>query len=151
MIAIQVLYVTSDDNHPFLCLKGVVPFEHLIEAQGIGKESVYYLQTSLEQLGVTMVNSSELEVKAVVQVNALVLNRMSMPCISEVVERPLDMEVVKGLPGFLIYTAQPADTLWDIAKAYHTTVDWICELNELSSDQIRQGQKLLLVKQMENL
>ena len=129
----------------------MVPFEHLVETTGIGKDSVYYIQTSLEQLGVTMVNSGELEVKAVVQVNALVLNRVSMERISEVEERPLDMDVVKGLPGFLIYTAQPADTLWDIAKAYHTTVDWICELNELSSDQIRQGQKLLLVKQMENL
>ena len=55
-----------------------------------------------------MVNSSELEVKAVVQVNALVLNRMSMPCISEVVERPLDMEVVKGLPGFFSGIQCPA-------------------------------------------
>jgi hypothetical protein len=151
VISIQVLYVTSDDNHPFLCLKGVVPFEHLIEAAGIGKDSVYYLQTSLEQLGVTMVNSGELEVKAVVQVNALVLNRVRMERISEVEEHPLDMDVVKGLPGFLIYTVQPADTLWDIAKAYHTTVDWICQLNELSGEQVRQGQKILVVKQMENL
>ena len=98
-----------------------------------------------------MVNSGELEVKAAVLVNALVLNRISMQHISEVEERPLDMDAVKGLPGFLIYTAPPADTLWDIAKAYHTTVDWICQLNELGTDQIRQGQKLLLVKQMENL
>lgn len=151
VISIQVLYVTSDDNHPFLCLKGVVPFEHLVEAPGIEKDSIYYLQTSLEQLSVTMVNSGELEVKAAVLVNTLVLNRISMQHISGVEERPLDMDAVKGLPGFLIYTAQPADTLWDIAKAYHTTVDWICQLNELGTDQIRQGQKLLLVKQMENL
>ncbi len=151
VISIQVLYVTSDDNHPFLCLKGIVPFEHLVEAPGIEKISIYYLQTSLDQLSVTMVNSGELEVKAAVLVNALVLNRISMQHISEVEERPLDMDAVKGLPGFLIYTAQPADTLWDIAKAYHTTVDWICQLNELGTDQIRQGQKLLLVKQMENL
>ena len=74
-----------------------------------------------------------------------------MQHISGVEEHPLNMEEVKRLPGFLIYTAQPADTLWDIAKSYHTTVDWICQLNELSSDQIKQGQKLLLVKQMENL
>ena len=51
VISVQTLYVTSDDGHPFLCLKGVVPFEHLVEASGMGKDSVYYLQTSLEQLG----------------------------------------------------------------------------------------------------
>ena len=150
VISIQVLYVTSDDNHPFLCLKGVVPFEHLVEADGIGKDSIYYLQTSLEQLTINMVNSEELEVKAVVQINALILNRMTMQHISGVEERPLDMEAVKRLPGFLIYTVQPADTLWDIAKAYHTTVDGICQLNELGAEQVKMGQKLLLVKQMEN-
>ncbi len=151
VISVQVLYVTSDDNHPFLCLKGVVPFEHLVEADGVGKDSVYYLQTSLEQLSINMVNSGELEVKAVVQINALVLNRMSMQHISGVEERPLDMEAVKRLPGFLIYTAQPLDTLWDVAKSYHTTVEQICQLNELGTEQIKAGQKLLLVKQMENL
>lgn len=150
VISIQVLYVTSDDGHPFLCLKGAVPFEHLVEADGIGKDSIYYLQTSLEQLSINMVNSEELEVKAVVQINALILNRMTMQHISGVEERPLDMEAVKKLPGFLIYTVQPADTLWDVAKTYHTTVEQICSLNELGSEQVKMGQKLLLVKQMEN-
>ena len=150
VISIQVLYVTSDDSHPFLCLKGAVPFEHLVEADGIGKDSIYYLQTSLEQLSINMVNSEELEVKAVVQINALILNRMTMQHISGVEERPLDMEAVKKLPGFLIYTVQTADTLWDVAKTYHTTVEQICSLNELGSEQVKMGQKLLLVKQMEN-
>lgn len=150
VISIQVLYVTSDDSHPFLCLKGAVPFEHLVEADGIGKDSVYYLQTSLEQLSINMVNSEELEVKAVVQINALILNRMTMQHISGVEERPLDMEAVKKLPGFLIYTVQPADTLWDVAKTYHTTVEQICSLNELGSEQVKMGQKILLVKEMEN-
>ncbi len=151
VISLQVLYVTSDDNHPFLCMKGVVPFEHLIEAPGIEKNSIYYLQTSLDQLTVNMVNSGELEVKAAVQINALVLNRVSMQHISGVQERPLDIETVKKLPGFLIYTAQPSDTLWDVAKAYHTTMEQICQLNEISGEQIKPGQKLLLVKQMGNL
>lgn len=151
VISVQTLYVTSDDGHPFLCLKGVVPFEHLVEASGMGKDSVYYLQTSLEQLSINMVNGGELEVKAVVQINALILNRVVMQHISGVEERPLDMEAVKRLPGFLIYTVQPSDTLWDIAKAYHTTVDGICQLNELGTDLVKQGEKILIVKQMENL
>ena len=150
VISVQVLYVTSDDGHPFLCLKGVIPFDHLVEASGMGKDSVYYLQTSLEQLSINMVNGEELEVKAAIQINALILNRVTMQHISGVEEHPLDMEEVKRLPGFLIYTVQPSDTLWDIAKAYHTTVDGICQLNELGTDLVKQGEKILIVKQMEN-
>lgn len=147
-VQVQVLYVTSDDSHPMLCLKGSVPFEHLIEAPGITKDSVYYLRTSLEQLSVDMVSSGELEVKAVILVGALVFAHVSMECITQVTESPLDLEAVKALPGFLLYVAQPEDTLWDVAKAYRTTMERICELNDLPAQEIKPGQKLLLVKEM---
>lgn len=150
-VSVQILYVTSDDTHPFLCLRGMVPFEHLIEVPGIGKDSVYYLQTSLEQLAVNMVSSEELEVKAGILIRALVLNRVSMQHIERVEEHLLNLEAIKALPGFLIYVTQPADTLWDIAKAWHTTVDQIVSLNELSASEVKPGQKLLLIKQMEKL
>ena len=150
-VSVQILYVTSDDTHPFLCLRGMVPFEHLIEVPGIGKDSLYYLQTSLEQLAVNMVSSEELEVKAGILIRALVLNRVSMQHIERVEEHPLNLEAIKALPGFLIYVTQPADTLWDIAKAWHTTVDQIVSLNELSASEVKPGQKLLLIKQMEKL
>ena len=74
-VQVQILYVTSDDSHPMLCLKGLIPFEHQIEAPGIGKDSVYYLNAWLEQLSVDMVSSGELEVKAIIQVHALVFAR----------------------------------------------------------------------------
>lgn len=150
-VSVQILYITSDDSHPFLCLKGSLPFEHLIEAPGIEKESVYYLQTALDQLSVNMVSSEELEVKAGILIHALVLNRVNMQHIDRVEERPLNMEAIKAQPGFVIYVTQPADTLWDIAKAYHTTIDQILALNDLPASDLKPGQKLLLVKQMEKL
>ncbi len=151
VVAVQVLYVTSDDSHPFLCMKGAVPFEHLIEVSGIGNNSVYYLQTTLDQLSVNMVSSEELEVKAGILIHALVLDRVTVQHISDVREHPLNLEAVKALPGFLIYVVQPSDTLWDIAKAYHTTGEQICSMNEMASQEVLPGQKLLLVKQMENM
>ena len=66
-------------------------------------------------------------------------------------EHPLNLEAVKALPGFLIYVVQPSDTLWDIAKAYPTTGEQICSMHEMASQEVLPGQKLLLVKQMENM
>ena len=147
-VQVRILYVTADDSHPMLCLKGSIPFEHRIEAPGISRDSVYYLNSWLEQLSVDMVSSGEVEVKAVILINALVFARRSMDCITDVEESPLDLNAVKALPGFLLYVAQPSDTLWDVAKAYRTTVSRICELNGLPSEDIRPGQKLILVKEM---
>ena len=147
-VQVQILYVTSDDSHPMLCLKGSVPFEHQIEAPGIDGSSPYYLHTSLEQLSVDMVSSGELEVKAVILVNALVFARRTFDCITEVQENPLDLDAVKNLPGFLLYIVQPSDTPWDVAKAYRTTTERICELNGLPAEELKPGQKLILVKEM---
>ena len=147
-VQVQILYVTADDSHPMLCLKGSVPFEHQIEAPGAGKDSVYYLHASLEQLSVDMVSSGEVEVKAVIQINALVFAGKALKCITDVTESPLDLEALKALPGFLLYVAQPSDTLWEVAKAYRTTTERICELNGLASEELKAGQKLILVKEM---
>jgi len=46
--------------------------------------------------------------------------------------------------GFIIYTVQPGDTLWSIALDAGLTVDRLKALNELTSDSIIIGQRLLL-------
>jgi len=148
VVSVQVLYVTSDDSQPFCCLKGIVPFEHVIEVPGMETDSIYYLQISLEQLAVNMVSSEELEVKAGIHVNTLVLGKMYLQHMTGVEEFPPDLEELKCLPGFLIYTVQKNDSLWDLAKTYHTTMEHIQNLNELNGTDIVPGQKLLLVKQI---
>ena len=41
------------------------------------------------------------------------------------------------------------DSMWDIAKRFYTTVEEICELNELEEDRVVPGMPLLLVKKVE--
>lgn len=43
-----------------------------------------------------------------------------------------------------IYTVKAGDTLWNIAKRYNTTVEKLMELNNLSTDLIMIGQKLIV-------
>ena len=46
------------------------------------------------------------------------------------------------------YIVQPDDTLWTIAKKFHTTIGTIISTNELADEQVKQGQRLLLVKEI---
>ena len=39
------------------------------------------------------------------------------------------------------------DDLWSLAKRYYTTMDGIMELNELSSKELKEGDKLLIFKE----
>ena len=40
------------------------------------------------------------------------------------------------------------DRLWDVAKRFHTTVDHVMEMNELDQEEVKEGQRLLLVKEL---
>lgn len=149
VIQVQILYVTADDSHPVLCRKEQIPFTQEVEVPGIGADSVWQVQLSLEQVAAEMAGGSELEIRAVAAVQVLVLEQIRVEYITEIQENPLDWEKIRELPAFVICTMQLSDSLWSMAKAYRTTPERICELNGLTEDEIRPGQKLLLMKEVQ--
>jgi hypothetical protein len=149
IVRMKILYITGDDAMPFYSMDAMLPFNHVVEARGIRPDCVYYLRTDLEQLSTTMLDGNEIEVKAAVSLNVLVLNCLEERIIERVEEQPLDMETIRTMPGITVYIVKSGDTLWDIAKGFYTTVEEICALNELEETQVRPGQPLLLVKKME--
>lgn len=44
------------------------------------------------------------------------------------------------------YIVREGDSLWKIAKANHTTISQLMETNDLKSEEIQKGDKLLIVK-----
>ena len=50
------------------------------------------------------------------------------------------------LPGMTGYMVTEKERLWDIAKQYKTTVKNIMEINELESDEVLPGDKIMIVK-----
>ena len=96
-----------------------------------------------------MIDSDEIEVKIVMNLNALVMNQMEMGIIREIEERELDREKLKSMPGIVGYQVQQGDTLWDIAKKFYTTIENIMELNGLESEEVKPGDGLLLMKKGE--
>ena len=51
-----------------------------------------------------------------------------------------------SLPGITGYVVQKDESLWDIAKRYHTTEEEMMRTNGIAGGQISPGQKLVIVK-----
>ena len=66
--------------------------------------------------------------------------------ISDIRIAELDASKVEDLPGMVVYVVQPGDNLWNIGKKYYVSVDRIKAINELVSEDIMPGEKLLIVK-----
>lgn len=56
------------------------------------------------------------------------------------------MEALQESPGIIGYIAKEEDRLWDIAKENFTTISDIVSTNQLSSEQIKAGDKILIIK-----
>ena len=150
IIQVRILYIIGDDDMPFYSMDAMIPFSHVVEAPGIGKNCTYHLRTDLEQLSTTMIDSDEIEVKIVMNLNALVLKQTDTGIIREIEERELDKEKLQNMPGIVGYQVQPQDTLWDIAKKFYTTIETIVQLNDLESDEVKPYDTLILTKKVES-
>lgn len=149
IVQIRILYIVSDDEMPFYSMNAMIPFSHLIEAPDIDEDCQYHLRTDLEQLSTTMIDSDEIEVKIVMNLNALVVRQQSMEIMDDIEEQELDPEKINQMPGIIGYMVQPEDTLWDIAKSFYTTIDTIKTLNNLETEEIRPYDTLILMKKIE--
>lgn len=149
IVQVRILYIIGDDDMPFYSMETMLPFSHTIEAEGISQDCAFHLRTDLEQLSTTMIDSDEIEVKAVINLNALVFRQRLTGIIREIQEQELDREKLRSMPGIVGYQVQPGDTLWDIAKKFYTTIENIKELNSMEGEEVKPYDTLLLMKKVE--
>ena len=150
-VLVQILYVSADDTMPFAVLEGSIPFSHSADVPGLDENCRYSLDIGLEQLSTTMADSEEIEVRAAVNMNLFVVRPHRQLCIADISEHDLDLQKVQRLPGIVGYIVQEGDSLWDIARTYYTTPGRIMEMNHLETEEIRRGDHLIIMKELERI
>ena len=148
ILEVNVVYASSNDKQPIGSEEIIIPFEHNVEVIGINENSKYFIKTYMEQLSADMVSSDEVEIRSSIMLDALVVNPINENVIVDVTEEPLDMNIIKNMPGMVVHIVEEGESLWNIAKTFYTTVDNIKKINNLQSDSIYPGDKLLVVKQV---
>ncbi len=147
-LCITTMYLCTGGQNTLYTTKAVLPVEQTIEVPGIQQTSVHRLQWNLEQLVVTMLDSDELDIKAVLNYQMIVFSTDMTSLITDMKVTELDMNKISELPGMVIYIAREGDTLWDIGKRYYVPISQLKEVNELTSESIKMGDKILVIKGM---
>ncbi len=144
----RILYLTADDSSPVGASTQMLPFHVVAEAAGLTDSSVWQMEPGLEQLSAVMLGGDGVEVKAIVTIDILMLQPVCEQVILDVREEEVDVERLKKMPGIVGYIVQEGDSLWTLARRFHTSVDAIMEANHLADDRIHVGDKLILVKEV---
>ena len=148
ILKVRMLYITASDDMPIGIAEGVIPFSRQIEAEGIRPEDTYELSAGIDQLTVILADNSQADIKAVIGLDAIVFRQENNALITGIGSQPVDLEQYEKQPGIAGYIVKSNDRLWDIAKEHHTTVADVMQMNQLSSEHVNRGDKLLIVKQM---
>lgn len=148
---VNVFYVTSDDNAPMGSIRAAVPFSNKLQVKG-GPGMEYSINATIEQLTAVMTGSNELEIKGSVGLDAICFEPYEMAVAVDCSVEPFEESEFLKFPSIIGYIANGEDTIWDIAKKYHTTPASIRSSNHALADRssddmkVRRGEKLLLVK-----
>lgn len=142
-----MLYISGDDRKPYDVLKTQLPFQYEMELPGAGPEDNAEVQAALEQLQITILDGEELDVRAVLVFRVTAFRQKEHYLVGAVKTAPLDVKKLGSLPGMVVYVVKPGDSLWSIGKRYYVSVDRLRKLNNLTSDVLQPGQKLLIVKE----
>ena len=148
VLEVKLLYLTDEDARPVQAATRLVPFHYEAETPGITEDSIWYLEPGLEQLTAVMAGGGQAELRGVITLDLFVLQPETRQIILQAQVHPVVTEKMKAMPGIVGYLVQPGDSLWDVAKRFHTTEKSILEANELPGDAIKAGDCLILVKEI---
>ena len=151
VVEVEILYISEDDKRPMNSLKGAIPFSVNIEVKGMKPDSTYEIKPNVDSLSVMMLDSDEIEVKASINLNTIVFDKIVESIITDISVNDLDLEKLQAMPGFIGYVVKPGDSLWKIAKRYYTTVESIMGINNMEDDRIREGEKLIIMKKVDTI
>lgn len=151
-IIANVFYVTSNDSSPLGSIRAAVPFSNKIQinSDGPAENMEYVINAGVEQLSAAMTGSNEMEIKGSVGLDTICFAPCETESVMECEVKEYEENEFLKFPSIIGYVASGEETLWDIAKKYHTTIDSIKNGNhifaERTSDRVKRGDKLLLVK-----
>ncbi|MDR2888517.1 MAG: DUF3794 domain-containing protein [Lachnospiraceae bacterium] len=143
---LQVLYESTDEKVPYGVVRAIFPFSYTLNAEEITGNCIFRLQADLEQLSVTPIEPRELDVKAILCFRGNVYEQLNEKTIEQINVSEPDIDKMSDLPGIAVYIVKPGESLWDIGKRYYIPVAQLKEANDMQTEEVKPGDKVLIVK-----
>jgi LysM repeat protein len=142
LLNVEVLYKTNDEDKCAHVVRDEIPFTTAVEIPGAKIDMQCVAKVALENIEAA-IEANTIGIKAIVSVYGRVNYLTNKEFLVNVVPKEGEKPAKKA--SITIYVVQKDDTLWKIAKKYHTTVDTLVHVNELESlDSVRAGEKLII-------
>lgn len=123
-----------------------IPFEYEVDTVALPQEASVRVVSSLDMLSANLVNSEEIEIKAQANLGISIFVSEKTDVILDMKVSDIDYSKKAAVPGIVGYIVKEGDTIWSIARKYYATTEAIRTVNKLESDDIKAGDRLIIVK-----
>ena len=140
-----ILYLSQEESAPVSGFKHISEFSHSFDVPNAGSDTACDARVFVEHTSYNLSGEDSLELRFILGLAVKSL-KTGTTCLVEDMAEFVPEEPIT-YPCMVLYFVQKGDTLWKIAKRYHTTVDAIKTLNHLDCDTIYPGQQLKIMAQ----
>ncbi len=134
---VSVLYLSDNKENPICCQKAEIPVFHTIDADNVSDVT---LMAECEHISYALTSGGDVEIRASVIISGeerVVLKRQIMT--------EVEKHGTEGRNEIVIVFASGGESLWDFAKKYKVSSEYIAQLNELDEAlPLDEGRKLVI-------
>lgn len=141
----DLLYFTANPSDPPAAAKLNLPFHQMVEDMGIQKPVRVQVNADIVQLSANVVDSRQAEIKGAVNLTVSIYESKNCSMVIGLQEGE-ESQREEQLPGMVGYIVQKGDRLWDLAKENRTTISEIREINQITQEELSEGEKILICR-----
>ena len=143
---VSLLCVFHANSTPYRCVTMDIPYEHIVPVVGRGADAPYKSCVSIDQIN-AVVQGDRLEARVLLAYCLFLYDNKKISLLSGM--KKAEPEAQEGnFPVMAVYFAKENENVWDVGKQYQVSLESIRKINELTADELNNGQKLLVVKEM---
>ena len=94
-----------------------------------------------------MQQGEKIDIRAILSYQLMVYQVVARPLLVDM-KRSEGEKEEKVLPVMSVYFAKENESIWEVGKKYQVPLVTIRDLNQLTEDNLHDGQKVLIVKEM---
>ncbi len=147
-VDLQLLYMDVKDQKQLYAEKGSIPFSCKLEMKEANADTSVFLDAVISQITVSLPDNEEAEITVQINMHLFAFQNRETDFLKDIKISSLNAEKMKSLPSMVGYIAREGDTLWNLGKKYYVSIDQIIESNQLKSQELKKGDKLMIIKSM---
>lgn len=145
-VPLYILYMSEKEEEPFACLKEELSFQYKIEDKKEGEELSYEICALVQEVKATILDQEEMEIKCSLYLEVWPMEEGRREYVEGIERKELPAQKRNKMPGMVVYRATEEENIWEIGKRYYVSLESIRSVNQLESDMLCHGEKILLIR-----